>query len=105
MDLWVTNPAGQKVFYKQKKGRFGGTLYDDVTNGYGPESFTARGAVSGMYTVQVNYFSGGRGTFKEARGEVIVVLNEGRDSEERVVLPYRLFRPGQTVTVAQVRAQ
>ena len=105
VDLWVTNPAGQKVFYKTKKGRFGGTLYDDVTNGYGPESFTARAAVAGMYSVHVNYFSGGRGTFKEARGEVIVVLNEGRDSEERIVLPYRLFRPGQTVTVAQVRAQ
>ena len=105
VDLWVTNPAGQKISYQKKKGRFGGTLYDDVTTGYGPESFTASAAVSGTYSVQVNYYGGGRGTFKEARGEVIVVLNEGRESEERFVLPYRLFRRGQTVTVAKLRAQ
>jgi len=105
VDLWVTNPGGQTVSYKQKKGRFGGKLFDDVTDGYGPESFTAKSAAAGTYLIQVNYFGTRRSTFTEARGEVIVVLNEGRPSEKRHVLPYRLFHPKQTVTVAYVRTR
>ena len=41
VDLWVTNPAGEKVFYSHRNGKFGEALFDDVTTGYGPESFTA----------------------------------------------------------------
>jgi tetratricopeptide (TPR) repeat protein len=101
VDLWVITPDGEKVFYSRKHGSHGEALYDDVTTGYGPESFTAKTARPGGYVVQVNYF-GGRGTFKEARGEVLVILNEGRKNEVRQVFPYRLFSPGETVTVAKV---
>ena len=103
VDLWVVNPAGQKVFYKQKRGKFGGELHHDVTTGYGPESFTATEARRGMYRIQVHYYDTNRSTFTEARGEVTVVLDEGRPGEVRHVLPYRLFEPKQTVTVAEVR--
>ena len=103
VDLWVTNPAGEKVFYSHKQGRFGGALYDDVTTGYGPESFTAKAAEAGEYLVQVNYYGIGRSNFSEARGEVVVLLHEGQADEERHVLPYRLFSPGQTVTVARIQ--
>jgi tetratricopeptide (TPR) repeat protein len=105
VDLWVLTPAGEKVFYQHKQGADGESLYDDVTTGYGPESFTAREARRGKYVVQVNYYSGGRSEFNEARGEVVVVLHEGQPNEERHVLPYRLFEKGQTVTVAEVEVQ
>lgn len=105
VDLWVKNPAKEKIFYSHKKGRYGGALYGDVTTGYGPESFTAKQARKGTYTVQVNYFSAGRSNFPEARGEVIVVLDEGKATEQRHVLPYRLYRAGQTVTVARIHVQ
>jgi uncharacterized protein YfaP (DUF2135 family) len=103
VDLWVTNPAGERVSYEHKRGQFGEALYDDVTTGYGPESFTAPKARAGEYLVQVNYFGGGRGNFSEARGEVVIVLDEGKPSEQKHVLPYRLFQVGQTVAVARVR--
>ena len=103
VDLWVVNPSGQKVSYKRKRGRFGGALYDDVTDGYGPESFTAKRAAKGTYLIQVNYYSSSRRAFNEARGEVVVVLHEGTAKERRHVLPYRLFRAKQTVTVARVK--
>lgn len=103
VDLWVTNPAGERVYYDHKRGRFGEALYDDVTTGYGPESFTARKARPGEYLVQVNYYGGGRGNFSEARGEVTIVLDEGKPSEQKHVLPYRLFEVGQTVAVARVK--
>lgn len=105
VDLWVTTPSGEKVFYQHKQGAGGEALFDDVTTGYGPESFTANAARPGTYTVQVNYYSAGRSNFSEARGEVVVVLDEGRPGEQRVVLPYRLFDAGQTVTVARIQAR
>ncbi len=102
VDLWVTNPAGEKVNYQHKQGQFGEALYDDVTTGYGPESFTAPAARPGAYLVQVNYYGVGRSNFSEARGEVVIVLDEGKPGEQKHVLPYRLFTKGQTVTVARI---
>ncbi len=40
MDLWVTGPDGEKVFYSNQRGKAGGTLDVDVTDGYGPETYT-----------------------------------------------------------------
>ncbi|MDB4937071.1 MAG: hypothetical protein JWP87_4043 [Labilithrix sp.] len=103
VDLWVTTPSGEKVFYEHKQGHGGESLFDDVTNGYGPESFTAKSAAPGDYKIEVNYYSARRGAFPEARGEIVVVLDEGRATERKQVLPYRLFAEKQTVTVAKVR--
>jgi len=105
VDLWVTNPAGEKVFYSHKVGRFDEELFYDVTSGYGPESFTAHQAAAGSYVVEVNFYNTSRQTFTEARGEVTVILGEGTEREERHVLPYRLFRPKQTVAVARIVAR
>ena len=105
VDLWVTNPAGQKVYYERKKGRFGGELFHDVTTGYGPEVYTAGRAQPGTYGVRVNYYASEGRAFAEVRGEVVVVLAEGTDREERHVLPYRLFAPKQTVTVARIEVR
>ena len=98
----VTNPAGERVYYEHKEGQFGEALYDDVTTGCGPESFTAPHARAGDYLVQVNYYGAGRSNFSEARGEVVVILDEGKRTESRKVMPYRLFAVGQTVTVARI---
>ncbi len=103
VDLWVTTPAGEKVFYSHRQGAGGESLFDDVTTGYGPESFSAHAAQQGEYLVQVNYYSARQSAFPEARGEVVVVLDEGRPSESKRVLPYRLFAEKQTVNVAKVR--
>lgn len=102
VDLWVTNPVGEKIFYSHKTGKFGGELFHDVTNGYGPESFTAHRAARGTYVVAVHYYSAGRSNFPEARGEVVVVLDEGTAREKKHVLPYRLFAKDQVVTVAKI---
>jgi uncharacterized protein YfaP (DUF2135 family) len=102
VDLWVRTPSGELVNYAHKAGSSGEALFGDVTSGYGPESFTAKRARAGRYTVEVNYFGTQRQSFAEARGEVVVVLGEGTASEEKLVLPYRLFKPKQTVTVATI---
>jgi Flp pilus assembly protein TadD len=105
VDLHVVNPAKEDVNYQHRTGRFGEALFDDVTSGYGPESFTAQNAVPGTYEVKVNYYGTSRQTFTEARGEVVVITSEGTANERRQVLPYRLFKRGQTVTVARIEVK
>ena len=102
VDLWVRTPKGEKIYYQHRKGKNGEALFDDVTTGYGPESFTASSARPGTYKVQVNYYGGAGASEREARGEVLVVLNEGRDDEVQHSFPYRLYEPKQTVTVAKI---
>lgn len=103
VDLWVTNPAGQRISYNNKKGKYGGELFHDVTSGYGPESFTATKTVKGTYLVQVNYYdTNNSSAFNEARGEVIVLLGEGTKNETRHVLTYRLFKTKQTVSICKI---
>jgi uncharacterized protein YfaP (DUF2135 family) len=103
IDLWVKTPGGETVNYQQRVGPANEQLFDDVTTGYGPESFTAKRAENGVYSVSVDYFGARPGAFKEARGEVIVILNEGRPSESRKSFPYRLFEEKDQVTVANIR--
>lgn len=103
IDLWVTTPSGETVKFDHREARGGEQLFDDVTTGYGPESFTAHTATPGVYTVGVDYFGARPGAFTEARGEVIVVLDEGRKSERRSVFPYRLFVEKDHVNAARIR--
>jgi len=105
VDLWVLNPAGEKIFYSHKLGKGGDALFDDVTTGYGPESYSARQAAPGKYLVSVNYYGTSRDAFAEARGEVTIVLHEGTAQEERQVLPYRLHQTGETLLVAAIEVQ
>jgi tetratricopeptide (TPR) repeat protein len=105
VDLWVLNPGGEKIFYSHKQGQGGDALFDDVTTGYGPESYSARQAAPGKYLVSVNYYGTSRDQLSEARGEVTVVLHEGTAQEERQVLPYRLHQTGETLLVASIEVQ
>lgn len=104
VDLWVITPAGEKVYYAHKDGNDGEALFDDVTTGYGPETFTAPHAQTGDYQIVVDYF-GSRDAGKEARGEIIVIVNEGRADEQRRVFPYRLFDQKDSVALARVHVR
>ena len=56
IDLWVTDPSGEKCFYSNKRTRLGGKISNDFTRGYGPEEFMIKNAINGDYLVQANYF-------------------------------------------------
>jgi tetratricopeptide (TPR) repeat protein len=57
VDLWVTDPDGEKCLYNNPNTKMGGRLTDDFTQGFGPEQFQLKKAKSGIYTVEVNYYS------------------------------------------------
>jgi uncharacterized protein YfaP (DUF2135 family) len=81
MDLWVTGPDGEKVFYGNKTGKAGGQLDIDVTNGYGPETFTHAAPQAGTWQIQVQNFSPREMPLTAMRLDMI--LFEGTDREER----------------------
>jgi tetratricopeptide (TPR) repeat protein len=56
MDLWVTDPNGERCYYGNRLTYQGGSLSRDFTGGYGPEEFVLRVAKPGTYRVQANYF-------------------------------------------------
>ena len=56
IDLWVTDPNGEKTFYSSPHSYQGGWLSHDCTSGYGPEEFVLRDAKPGKYKVEANFF-------------------------------------------------
>ncbi|WP_431287415.1 VIT domain-containing protein [Roseateles chitinivorans] len=56
IDLWVTDPDGERAYYGNVLTRQGGRMSRDFTGGYGPEEFSLRVAKPGTYTVQANFF-------------------------------------------------
>ena len=56
MDLWVTDPNGEKCFYGNTLTYQGGLISEDFTGGYGPEEFVLRDAKPGKYRVEAHYF-------------------------------------------------
>jgi hypothetical protein len=96
IDLWVKDPTGEWVSYQQPLSRQGGRNTRDVTNGYGPEVFSLRKAMPGVYEVRAKYFGSHRqalgngtsvmmrlttgfGTRAEKHRDVILRLEEAKD--------------------------
>ena len=56
IDLWVTDPNGERSFYGNKLSYQGARMSPDFTGGYGPEEFSLKHAKPGKYKVEANYY-------------------------------------------------
>jgi tetratricopeptide (TPR) repeat protein len=56
IDLWVTDPNGEKAYYGHQLTYQGGRMSLDFTGGYGPEEFSLKRAKPGKYRVEAQYF-------------------------------------------------
>lgn len=56
IDLHVTDPNNEEVYYAHRSSYQGGALSRDFTGGYGPEEFILRDPKPGDYQVSVVYF-------------------------------------------------
>ncbi len=56
IDLWVTEPSGEKAMYNHNRTTIGGLVSRDFTGGYGPEEYMVRKAMHGMYKIEANYY-------------------------------------------------
>jgi len=63
IDLWTTDPSGEKIYYNHPQSASGGFLDFDDTDGFGPENiFWQNSAPAGSYLVQVHYYGGDGGS-------------------------------------------
>ncbi|AFM11265.1 YfaP family protein [Turneriella parva] len=99
VDLWVTDPANERVFYGNRRSKIGGELDIDITTGYGPETFTQKAALPGEYLVQVQYYGGAQPTM----AKVLVILYEGTEREKRLVMPALLHETGEGITIGKFK--
>lgn len=56
IDLWVTDPNGDKAYYGNQLTYQGGRMSLDFTGGYGPEEFSLKRAKPGKYKVEAQYY-------------------------------------------------
>ena len=56
IDLWVTDPNGERAFYGHRLTYQGGAMSRDFTGGYGPEEFALRFAKPGRYEVRAQFY-------------------------------------------------
>jgi hypothetical protein len=60
LDIWVTDPYGETIYWAHPWSASGGQLDVDDIDGYGPENifWPSGGAPTGEYHVRVDYYSG-----------------------------------------------
>jgi TonB family protein len=97
VDFHIYDARGGHAYYGTRDLPSGGSLYADVTTGYGPECFTIRGARDQRaypYTLQAHYYS--RGPMGYGMGKLEIVEHDGKGNltfEERpfVVMQDRAY--------------
>lgn len=99
LDLWVVDPTGEKCWYQDRATPIGGSLDVDVTDGFGPETFSVAHAVPGAYQVQAHFYGDRRQDRRPIRVFARVVLFEGTDREYRKDYSLWLTRPGEVLNV------
>jgi Ca-activated chloride channel family protein len=82
VDLHVIEPDGEEVFFSHMKSKHDGWLHEDITTGFGPETYTIPRMQPGPYKIQLVYYAGDTtGVSMETLAHVIVfVRGERRDA-------------------------
>lgn len=102
MDLWMTDPNGERAYYGNRLTYQGGQMSQDFTGGYGPEQFSLRNAKPGKYKVEANYF-GSRQQLVTGATTLMLRLTThwGTPKQKDQVVTMRLKDRAETVLVGE----
>ena len=103
IDLWVTDPSGEKCFYGHKKTVAGGRISRDFTQGYGPEEFCIKEAPEGKYLIQAHYY--GSHAQKVLQPVVVnaeVYTNYGTKKQKCQILTLQLANVNGDFTIGEI---
>lgn len=102
MDLWVTDPRGERCMYNHRETEAGGWMSRDFTGGYGPEEFMIKKAIPGTYKVEVNYYGNRR---QEMSRPVLVQLrlieDYGKPTQSEQSITRELAEQSGTITIGE----
>ena len=104
MDLWVTDPNGEKCYYAHRNTAIGGRISNDITQGYGPEEFCLKKAAKGEYLIEADYY----GTRSQKQLQPVVVqatiyTNFGRPNQKKQVLTLQLGNAKEVYKVGTIK--
>jgi cytochrome c-type biogenesis protein CcmH/NrfG len=103
VDFHIYDKRQNHAFYSQPNLRTGGSLYADITTGYGPECFTIPQPTAFPYRIQANYYS--MGPMGYGMGLVHILhydVTQGLRSEFR---PFVVMQNGATVDLGEVKPE
>lgn len=104
MDLWVTDPTGEKTYYSNSKSEIGGRISRDFTGGYGPEEFIIKKAMPGSYSVEVDYFGSSRQTVSgPTTVQAKLITNFGTKNEKTKVITIRLKQAKEVIQIGNLK--
>jgi len=102
MDLWVTDPTGEKCFYEHQLTRIGGKISNDFTNGYGPEEFMIKRALNGKYLVQANYYgTHSQSLLAPVNLHLVFITNYGKPNQKKQEVTIRLENKEDVIDVGK----
>ncbi|WP_242204371.1 VIT domain-containing protein [Aestuariivivens insulae] len=103
IDLWVIDPNGEKAYYSHSKTNIGGRMSEDLTEGYGPESFLLKNAIKGNYKVMVDYFAD---SVQKISGptvlKVTLFTNYAKPNEQKETIIIRLDKEEDEIEVGNL---
>jgi Ca-activated chloride channel family protein len=104
MDLWVTEPSGERCDYSHDATTIGGLMSEDFTAGYGPEVYAVRRAMRGTYRLQAEFYgSDAQALTGPTTVQAVVVTDYGRPGERRRAMTLRLSDPKDAIEIGTVR--
>ncbi len=102
IDLWVTDPDGEKAFYGHRMTYQGGRMSLDFTGGYGPEEFSLKRAKPGKYKVEAHYFGDRRQNITGVTTlQVKLATKFGLVEQQEQIVTLRLKGRAETVFVGE----
>ncbi len=103
VDFHIHDAVGGHAFFREKVLPSGGELYADVTQGYGPECFTIRGAPGSRaypYRLQAHYYR--QGPMGYGMGALQTVEHDGKGGLAFAERPYVVMRDGAFIDLGTV---
>jgi tetratricopeptide (TPR) repeat protein len=102
VDFHIHDGKKGHAYYSSKKLPSGGELYEDITNGYGPECFTIYGKPKAFpYRLRAHYYS--RGPMGFGMGKVETVQHDGRGGLKFKQHPFVVMNDGAYVELGNLR--
>jgi hypothetical protein len=101
VDFHIRDVRDGHAFFSQRTLPSGGTLYADVTTGYGPECFTIEGQPQAFpYRFDAHYYS--RGPMGYGMGTLQIVEHDGKGALYFDDRPYLVMKDGADVSLGEL---